>query len=94
MKPKIQTEKEIALDDFMFYPNPAENELTIKYSFLADLNASLKIYDVLGREMLCIKPETNTTKQTIDISMLPIGVYTIQFQDKNQEKKSGKFLKQ
>jgi hypothetical protein len=94
LQPQLKAENETIVNDFIYYPNPTENELIVKYSLLKDEKATIKIYDVLGREMISFEAKLNSTKQSIDVSFLPTGVYTIQFQTTNQVKQSGKFLKQ
>ena len=63
---KSHTESE----QISIYPNPAQNSLHITIS--NDQTAEIKIYDVLGKEVI------NTKTQEIDVSSLQNGIYFIQ----------------
>ena len=62
------------LTDFNVYPNPAQNNLTVRLSELSLENITLTIYSTLGEQVLS-KPFINA--ESIDISALPNGVYLI-----------------
>jgi hypothetical protein len=94
MQPQLKSENEILEGEFIYYPNPTECELIVKYSLLKDEKATIKVYDVLGREMISQAAKQNSKQQKINVSMLSIGIYTIQFQPATKAKQSGKFLKQ
>ncbi|MBI5464368.1 MAG: family 10 glycosylhydrolase [Ignavibacteriales bacterium] len=60
------------------YPNPFNPTTTISFSVPADGNATLKIYDVLGRELLTLVDEwlaQGKYDSRFDASGLPSGVY-------------------
>lgn len=59
---------------FRLYPNPASNELTIRYSSTdTDKEVLLKIFDLLGRPVKSILLHSESSN--IDISELPKGSY-------------------
>jgi pimeloyl-ACP methyl ester carboxylesterase len=63
--------EENATNSFSLWPNPAENIL-----YYSSLNADLKtiiIFDITGKRMHL---ETASVSGTIDISLLPAGIYT------------------
>jgi len=65
----------IALKGLKIYPNPAQDYLTIDWQGTETL--ALQLFDALGKEVLTetILPKT---KQQLDVSKLPKGVYLLQ----------------
>jgi len=60
------------------YPNPCNPTTIIKYQMPADLNVSVKIYDMLGREVLTLVDgfqEAGQHQIVLDASQLASGVY-------------------
>jgi hypothetical protein len=60
------------------YPNPFNPTTTIKYELPEDSHVSLKIYDVLGREVLSLVDRVETAGQhqvVLNASNLSSGVY-------------------
>ena len=74
-------------NNFVMYPNPASNQITVKGEF--DANESITIYNVLGQVVM--NKAITSNEQTIDISSLASGVYTVTF---NTAKVSRKFIKE
>ena len=70
-------ENEHQLPDFSFYPNPAQDHITVRLSELSLDNTNLIIYSTLGQTVL---NKTVTHSETIDISALPNGVYFIRIE--------------
>lgn len=71
----------------VIYPNPASNQITIKGEF--DANENITIFNLLGQKVL--ESSINSNEETINISKLATGVYTIYF---NSSKETYKFLKE
>ena len=71
----------------VIYPNPASNQITIKGEF--DTNENVTIFNLLGQKVL--ESAINSNEETINISKLATGVYTIYF---NTSKESYKFIKE
>lgn len=69
--------EEIAQDDIQLYPNPANGELNISLNE-AITNASVRIVDALGREVLNSGMSLGTKKMSLDISGLRSGHYVLQ----------------
>ncbi|MFI5141245.1 MAG: T9SS type A sorting domain-containing protein [Bacteroidia bacterium] len=68
----ITSIKQIANNNTLkIYPNPAKDLLNIEVEMLNE-NAEIKIFDVLGNEVL------NTKQKQIDVSNLQNGVYFVQ----------------
>lgn len=60
------------------YPNPCNPKTTIKYFLPEDANVSLKIYDILGKEVLILINEYKKAdyySEEFDVSNLASGVY-------------------
>jgi hypothetical protein len=66
---------------FSIFPNPNKGEFTISTSLIAD---EIRITDILGREIMNLKPETN--KVNIDLKDQGEGFYMIEVKVNNQQK--------
>ncbi len=79
--------------DFYLYPNPTQNKLAVCNRQLAI--KAITIFNVLGVEILAVKPEASSKRQeaVIDVSDLSSGIYFLKIQT---EKASviKKFVKQ
>ena len=64
-----------------FYPNPTKENLTLQNNNQLDLE--VKIYNVLGKEVLAFKNE-GKRNQNISLSSLKTGVYLVQITTDNQ----------
>lgn len=67
--------KEVDLNSFSVYPNPATDELTITSE---EVDASYSLIDVTGKTVLEGKTDSKS-KTTINVSALKQGVYFIKF---------------
>jgi len=76
----------------LLYPNPTHNEISLSLNNIDISNATISIYDLSGKILLTILPQSLSTSTTIDISSLPKGVYTLTI-DNKQSKQSQKFIK-
>lgn len=84
---EIKNKKEKLNNNFMIYPNPASNSITIKGDNL--INEEIEIYNMLGQKVIQRSLITNET--AVDISNLSNGVYTIYFVN---SKSKAKIVKQ
>jgi len=79
------------IEDFIVYPNPAKNSLTISSSL--DLDQSvISVFDIAGRRVLNFKLTNNLN--SIDVSGLSAGEYILRVITKENSISSQKFIKQ
>ena len=74
-------------NSFVLYPNPASTSLNVKGDF--DSNESVTIYNMLGQTVL--KKAITSNDESIDISSLAKGIYSVYF---NNAKATYKFIKE
>jgi hypothetical protein len=70
------------------FPNPTKN--IVNLSNLPNTNNLIKIYDILGKEVLRIT--TNNRNETIDVSSLKSGIYIIKIESNKQQVASKKLV--
>lgn len=63
-------------NDFVFYPNPVSDWLTISVRGNANI-ASVTVYDILGK-MVFTQQVSNLSTQTIDLSAVSKGMYLVE----------------
>ena len=79
------------IEDFILYPNPVKNTLTIGSSL--DLDQSIiSVFDIAGRRVLNYKLADNIN--SIDVSRLSAGEYILRIITKEKLISSEKFIKQ
>ncbi|MBI2001050.1 MAG: T9SS type A sorting domain-containing protein [candidate division NC10 bacterium] len=79
----VGIEENIISDGIIIYPNPFSSSATIRiYEELRTKNAELRVYDILGREFLNMKLETENTK--LERGNLSSGIYFLKVQVKNK----------
>jgi len=69
------------------YPNPAQSQVTIRYALPKRHEATLRLYDVLGREVRTVvggkqegRRQAGRQQVTLDVSELPSGVYFLRLE--------------
>ncbi|MBL7883422.1 MAG: T9SS type A sorting domain-containing protein [Bacteroidia bacterium] len=85
----VGVEEKLFSQNFILYPNPASSTITIEST--AYKVQSIRIVDILGREVYYLQTTNNKTE--IDVSHLPSGVYFVKAQNKDNVL-SKKFVKQ
>ncbi len=81
-------------DDFLLFPNPAQNEIHIKLQqTISGKNASVIIYNSLGQEMKSVKKDVSGLYLSLDIADLPNAVYYCVVQTE-EKRYSSVFVKQ
>ncbi|MFK5878804.1 MAG: T9SS type A sorting domain-containing protein [Flavobacteriaceae bacterium] len=77
----LSATNETIQSEFSIYPNPVNDILTINLSNSLSSEASIKIYDLLGK--LILVEEINNQKNQINISKLKNGNYFIKIETEN-----------
>ncbi|MBV6484617.1 MAG: hypothetical protein KFKLKKLM_01127 [Flavobacteriales bacterium] len=75
--------------EFFVYPNPTNGIVTIQYNATTFTNSTFKLFDVMGKEMLNKKIESNHTQ--LDVGQYPKGIYFYQTIHQKQQI-SGKLI--
>lgn len=77
--------KENQLNDFVIYPNPAQNDVTVTFNNqLSGSKVNVEIYDVLGQRVSNNSfQNSGRFEQRIDISSLKSGIYLVRVGDGN-----------
>ena len=84
-----------AIGEVKIYPNPAKEELSVKYILLNKEDAEMQIVDVMGRVVISKQlPFEKQKETTIDISQLPPGVYAYKVVQGNLLLTFGKVVKE
>jgi hypothetical protein len=70
------------------FPNPARTQATIRFAVPEQQSVSLKVYDVLGRQVRTLVHGEREGRQSIqvDVSDLPSGVYFLRLKAESQVK--------
>ena len=74
------------------YPNPNTGVLNISLTAELSKNASLEVYDALGK--LVVKQVLDNALNTINMSNLDNGIYTFKVLNNSNLVKVGKLIKQ
>ena len=64
--------------NFVFYPNPASDLVTVSLKNNVDSIAKIVVYDVLGKTIAMVNPTNETASQTIDLTAVETGIYLIE----------------
>jgi hypothetical protein len=63
--------------DFVFYPNPVSDTVTIKVKNTGSIT-NIAVYDVSGKMIIAQKPITALSIQTLDLSSVSKGMYLLE----------------
>jgi len=77
----LSNTKETIQSDFLIYPNPVNEILTIDFSNAISSEVTIKIYDLLGK--LILEEEINNQKNLINVSKLQSGNYFLKIEKDN-----------
>ena len=69
-------------DEFYVFPNPADNFIRINYFFPVREGATVKIFDLVGKEIL--KQDLTNKKELIDVHKLVPGIYFLKMEYENK----------
>ncbi len=84
------TTNEFENGDFIFYPNPTSDFVTISLKNNSDSINKITVYDVLGKLIMNVK--TTAVSETIDLSSVNSGLYFIEVTTENNLKVVKKLL--
>ncbi|MGB3078017.1 MAG: T9SS type A sorting domain-containing protein [Saprospiraceae bacterium] len=87
----IEDQIHLEEDKVLLYPNPTRDELTIQFSDEIPKNTFVRIYDTYGRELK--SSHLYESKNILDLSGLPNGVYMLQISDEKHLIATRKFIK-
>ena len=71
--------------DFIFYPNPVSDLVTISVKNSGTI-AAITVYDILGKLIFIEKPTTAVSIQTLDLSSVSKGIYLLEVTSDNNLK--------
>jgi len=84
------SESVIPQEQIRFYPNPAQNNLTVEM----EKASSLTLFSGTGKLIRRIPNESQETMLTVDLDGLPRGVYLVKVNEANGQQNFFRFLKQ
>ena len=87
----VHPEKVLKKDEFIIYPNPAREALTIRFKSDSFLDTNLEIYTESGQLVTSLKLKAHNEK--ISISNLPEGIYIIRLSNENYKVFTKKIIK-
>lgn len=79
-------------NDFMLFPNPADDSLTLAFSANIGTIGFVEISDVTGKKVLAAALQVSDS-QTLDVSNLQSGIYLVTVTNTNGEKAVRKLIK-
>jgi len=79
--------------DLKIFPNPTSQSITIKFNSRGENIASIKLFDIYGKEFLSKRVDYNANMIDIDLKHLPPGVYIVNSYLENGSKISRKVIK-
>ena len=72
--------------DFVFYPNPVHDIVTVSLKNESNSITNIAVYDVLGKQIYTQKPSNFIANQTIDLSTVSKGIYLLEITTSNNLK--------
>lgn len=64
--------------NFVFYPNPTSDFVTISLKDTSNSIANIGVYDVVGKLILTLKPNESIATETIDLTSVLPGIYFVE----------------
>ncbi|MFM9027251.1 MAG: fibronectin type III domain-containing protein [Bacteroidota bacterium] len=82
----VEVKNEIDLNDFILYPNPAQNVININYHALENGTANIRFFDLLGKVMIDQQMLVNGgyNKLSFDLTDFNKGVYFVEIVRNNE----------
>lgn len=63
--------------DFSVYPNPTSNKISIRLNRKVNGPVTFKLFNILGKELLCERINADVNIVNMDLEHLPLGVYIV-----------------
>ena len=76
-QPIISVEEFEKIANITIYPNPTKEQVFINLGSNSLKNATLELFDLLGKSML--KQKVNQSLENINLTAVPVGVYLVKF---------------
>lgn len=73
------------------YPNPAYDAITLTFVTEDEVSGSIILRDAIGR--VCLQALVSDKNTTLDLSVLPQGIYLLTYEDDNNRKITKKIIK-
>jgi len=70
-------DQDISSVEMYLYPQPASDKLIISFDSYVEKPLKVKLYDILGQEVLAVVLQNESGKYTLDCSSLPKGAYIL-----------------
>ena len=76
------------------FPNPTSENMSLQYIAKAEINLTIRVFDVFGKEVLSVQKQTElgSSSVALETSMLNAGIYFIEVKEGSSAKKI-KFIK-
>lgn len=75
---------ELENSDFVFYPNPTSDFVTVTLKNGSNTITSILVYDVLGKQIINVK--ASSISETLDLSSVNPGIYFVEVATENNSK--------
>lgn len=74
------------INNMKLYPNPTSNKINIEFSSFDAAKVNLSIANAIGNIVYkeTVSPKFGSNQMTIDISRLPVGIYSLQIESNNK----------
>lgn len=92
MDRKIEAMLSAGQNKVTLYPNPANENLTIKYMIGKESKASLEIVDMIGNVQMSLDLKSEVQIVTANVGQLPTGAYIYRFIVDGRQMQTGKLL--
>ena len=88
---KTKTDNDITVD-ITVIPNPAKDNVTVRYNFPEEGNYIMNIYDINGMQIFSCRLDYTDREKCIDLSKFQTGIYSYRITDNNKLLKSDKLI--
>lgn len=72
-----------ALNALQLFPNPAQDQVSLRLGEAVDADLPVHVFSVDGRQLLSTVLAKGTTQQTLDVAQWPAGIYFVRVADQS-----------